>query len=66
MINHLYEQNSIILTSNKSPNQLGELMGNEGITTAILNGLLYRVEVIHMNGESYRMKNDRICFKQSL
>ena len=62
MINHLYEQSSIILTSNKSPDQWGELMGDEGITTAILDRLLHRVEVIHMNGDSYRMKNRQNLF----
>ncbi|MER2262841.1 MAG: IS21-like element helper ATPase IstB, partial [Psychrobacillus sp.] len=62
MINHLYEQSSIILTSNKSPDQWGELMGDEGITTAILDRLLHRVEVIHMNGDSYRMKNRQSLF----
>ncbi|MFE4525323.1 IS21-like element helper ATPase IstB [Cytobacillus firmus] len=56
LINHLYERSSIILTSNKSPDQWGELMGDQGITTAILDRLLHRVEVIHMDGDSYRMK----------
>ncbi|QFF98884.1 ATP-binding protein [Psychrobacillus glaciei] len=62
MINHLYEQSSIILTSNKSPDQWGELMGDEGITTAILDRLLHRVEIVHMNGDSYRMKNRQNLF----
>jgi DNA replication protein DnaC len=57
LINHLYERSSIILTSNKSPEQWTELMGDEGITTAILDRLLHRVEVIYMEGDSYRMKN---------
>ncbi|WP_277584294.1 IS21-like element helper ATPase IstB [Psychrobacillus antarcticus] len=62
LINHLYEQSSIILTSNKSPDQWTELMGDEGITTAILDRLLHRVEVIHMEGDSYRMKNRQHVF----
>jgi DNA replication protein DnaC len=37
LINHLYERSSIILTSNKGPEQWGELMGDQGITTAILD-----------------------------
>lgn len=63
LINHLYERSSIILTSNKSPNQWGELLGDEGIATAILDRLLHRVEVIQMNDESYRMKNRKSVFK---
>lgn len=62
LVNHLYEQSSIILTSNKSPDQWTELMGDEGITTAILDRLLHRVEVIHMEGDSYRMKNRQHIF----
>jgi DNA replication protein DnaC len=62
LINHLYERSSIILTSNKSPEQWSELMGDQGITTAILDRLLHRVEVVHMNGDSYRMKNRQHIF----
>jgi len=46
LVNHLYERSSIILTSNKSPDEWGELLGDEGITTAILDRLLHRVEVV--------------------
>ena len=63
LINHLYERSSIILTSNKSPDQWGELLGDEGIATAILDRLLHRVEVIQMNDESYRMKNRESVFQ---
>lgn len=62
LINHLYERSSIILTSNKSPDKWGELMGDQGITTAILDRLLHRVEVIHMDGDSYRMKHRESLF----
>lgn len=37
MINHLYEENSIILIFNKTPDQWGELMVDEGITTTVLD-----------------------------
>nr|WP_203246570.1 ATP-binding protein [Sporosarcina beigongshangi] len=53
---HLYEHSSIILTSNKSPDQRAELMGDEGITTAIFNRLLHRVEVVKIDEYSHRMK----------
>lgn len=66
LINHLYEKSSIILTSNKSPEQWSELMGDQGITTAILDRLLHRVEVVHMDGESYRMKNRQQLFEAEM
>lgn len=56
LINHLYERSSIILTSNKGPEDWGELLGDQGITTAILDRLLHRSEVIHLEGESHRIK----------
>nr|WP_267459294.1 IS21-like element helper ATPase IstB [Brevibacillus composti] len=56
LINNLYERSSIILTSNKGPEQWGELIGDQGITTAILDRLLHRVEVIQLNEDSYRIK----------
>lgn len=62
LINYLYERGSLILTSNKSPDQWGELLGDEGITTAILDRLLHRVEVIHINEDSYRMKHRQKMF----
>src|SRR5690606_24248107 len=39
LINYLYERSSIILTSNKGPEEWGELIGDQGITTAILDRL---------------------------
>lgn len=66
LVNHLYERSSIVLTSNRSPDQWSELMGDQGITTAILDRLLHRVEVIRMNGESYRMKNRQHVFQEKM
>lgn len=57
LINHLHTRSSIILTSNKGPDKWGELMGDEGITTAILDRLLHQAEVIHLSGDSHRLKN---------
>lgn len=63
LINHLYERSSIILTSNKGPEEWGGLMGDQGITTAILDRLLHRVEVIQLNeNDSYRIKHRTTIF----
>jgi DNA replication protein DnaC len=64
LINYLYERSSVILTSNKGPEQWAELMGDQGITTAILDRLLHRVEVIQLNeNDSWRMRNRSTIFK---
>lgn len=65
LINHLYERSSIILTSNKGPEEWGELIGDHGITTAILDRLLHRVEVIQLNeNDSWRLKHRKTIFNQ--
>ena len=64
LVNDLYERSSIILTSNKGPEQWGDLLGSQGITTAILDRLLHRVEVIALNGDSYRIKNRKTIFEE--
>jgi|SRR5690625_129427 len=63
LINHLYERSSIILTSNKGPEDWGELLGDQGITTAILDRLLHRSEVIHLEGDSHRIKYRESIFQ---
>jgi len=66
LINDLYNTSSIILTSNKAPKEWGELLGDPAITTAILDRILHRVEIIHLNGDSYRMKHRKSIFEQKL
>lgn len=61
-INKLYGQSSIILTSNKGPEEWGELLGDPAITTAILDRVLHKSEVIHLSGDSYRLKHRETIF----
>lgn len=64
LINDLYNTSSVILTSNKAPKEWGELLGDPAITTAILDRILHRVEIIHLSGDSYRMKHRKSIFEQ--
>jgi len=64
LINDLYNNACIILTSNKAPKQWGELLEDPAITTAILDRLVHRSEIIHLSGESYRMKHRSSIFEQ--
>src|SRR5699024_9197503 len=67
LINDLHDKASIILTSNKGPSEWGQLLGDPGITAAILDRLLHRVEVIPFrNEESHRMRNRSSIFQQSV
>ena len=65
LINDLYNKSSIILTSNKAPKDWGELLGDPAITTAILDRIIHRAEIIHLNGDSYRMKHRTSIFESS-
>lgn len=63
LVNHLYERSAVILTSNKGPEEWGELLGHQGITTAILDRLLHRSEVLHLDGDSHRIKHRKTLFQ---
>jgi DNA replication protein DnaC len=62
VVSELYEQTSIIVTSNKGFEDWVEMLGDPVITTAILDRLTYRCEVFNMIGESYRLKNRSTIF----
>ncbi|RAJ64143.1 MULTISPECIES: ATP-binding protein [unclassified Streptomyces] len=52
-----YEKGSVILTSNKTFSEWGEVFGDGVVATALLYRLLHRCEVISINGPSDRLKN---------
>lgn len=62
LINKLYGQSSVIVTSNKGPEDWGELLGDQAIATAILDRLIHRSEVINLTGDSYRIKHRETIF----
>lgn len=65
LINHLHEQSSVIITTNKSPKQWAETLDDEVLATALLDRLLYRCEVVKMEGKSFRMENRKTIFEQA-
>ncbi len=55
-----YERGSIVLTSNKSYGEWGEVFsGDTVIATAILDRLLHHSTTISIKGESYRLKDKK-------
>ncbi len=55
-----YEKGSIVLTSNKSYGEWGEVFsGDTVIATAILDRLLHHSTTISIKGESYRLKDKK-------
>jgi len=59
LISEMYEKLSIIITSNKSFENWAEMMGDSVMTTALLDRLLHHARIFNMDGESYRIKNQK-------
>lgn len=53
----MYNQTSILLTSNKGFEEWIDFLGDGTITTAILDRLVHKCEIFNMTGDSYRMKH---------
>lgn len=62
LINKLYGQVSLIITSNKGPEDWGELLVDPAITTAILDRILHKSEVVNLYGDSYRIAHRKTIF----
>lgn len=56
LISELYEKTSIIITSNKSFESWAEMMGDEIMTTALLDRLMHHARIFSLDGNSYRLK----------
>ncbi len=56
LISARYERGSILLTSNKSYADWGQVFGETTIATAILDRLLHHSTTVNIRGESYRLK----------
>jgi DNA replication protein DnaC len=59
LITRRYERASLILTSNKSFVDWGEIFGDQILATAILDRLLHHATTLNIKGESYRLKEKR-------
>lgn len=58
LISRRYERGSMIITSNKSFNEWGAVLGDDILATAILDRLLHHYcEVLSINGPSYRLRD---------
>jgi DNA replication protein DnaC len=64
LVNQLYQQTSIILTSNKGVAEWGEFMGDPVITAAMLDRLMHKCEVFDMDGDSYRIAHRESILKR--
>jgi len=64
-INTLHEKIPIIITTNKAPTEWAKTLDDEVLATALLDRLLYRCEVIKLQGTSYRIENRKTIFNNN-
>jgi DNA replication protein DnaC len=57
LVSRRYERGSIIVTSNKSFGEWGQVFGDDVLASAILDRLLHHCDVVSINGPSYRLKD---------
>ena len=63
LVNELYDNTSLVITTNKSPKEWADVLNDKVLTTALLDRILHRCEIIKLSGNSYRMKNRKTIFE---
>ena len=66
LIARRYEKSSTIFTSNKTFSQWKDIFADITIASAILDRVLHHCTVIHIEGESYRIKERKEYMKQKV
>lgn len=64
LINELHEKTSLVITTNKSPKEWVDVLKDTVLTTALLDRILHRCEIIKLSGNSFRMKNRKTIFNK--
>ena len=59
LISQRYEQGSTLITSNLPFEEWTDTFGTERLTGALLDRLTHHVNILEMNGESYRLNQSR-------
>ena len=54
-----YERGSILVTTNLPFDEWAEVFGSERLTGALLDQLTHHVDILEMNGDSYRLRHSR-------
>lgn len=65
LVNELHDKTSLVITTNRSPKEWADVLNDTVLTTAILDRILYRCEIIKLAGKSYRMQHRKTIFKKT-
>jgi DNA replication protein DnaC len=63
LIDHLHQNASIVVTTNKSPDEWVKVLDDEVLAAAILDRLLFKCEVVKLSSKSYRLENRKTIFE---
>jgi DNA replication protein DnaC len=66
LVNARYEKGAIILTSNRSFKEWGQIFGDNVVAAALLDRLLHHAVVIHIEGNSYRLREHQSLLPETL
>ena len=64
LISELYENTSLIITSNKDFEGWAEMLGDHVLVTALLDRITHQCQVVGLKGEGYRRANHKDIFKK--
>ena len=64
LMSRRYEHGSTVLTSNKSFEEWGEVLGDEVMAAALIDRLLHHCHIVNIRGNSYRMRAHSDLWKQ--
>jgi len=65
LISSLYENTSVVITSNKGFDGWVDIIGDSILTTALLDRLTHRCQVISLTGDGWRVANREAIFDDS-
>lgn len=64
LISHLYENTSVVITSNKGFEGWAEILGDSILATALLDRLTHKCQVLSFNDDSYRLAHRKEIFSE--
>lgn len=66
LISSLYENTSVVITSNKGFDGWADIIGDTVLTTALLDRLTHRCQVLSFSGEGWRVAHREVIFEDTL